>query len=111
MSSQKEAKDAVLGHWSVMPPLGNISKAAADGKTRKVDPGPGIIQTIAAIAASPILSTIQQRPPSSSSSEDSHDSEDAAAQSSGWESEDSEEIEVTDVVMDADTGDATFATL
>jgi hypothetical protein len=112
LSSQKETKDAVLGHWAVMPPLGHISKASADGKTPKVDPGPGIMEQIATIAASPILSsTIQKRPSVLLASEDSDDSEEGAVQSSGWESEESEGIEVTDVVMDANTGDATFATL
>jgi hypothetical protein len=98
-----------VGKWGVLPSVGHLAKAATAAGKRKADPVPSIYEQLAAIAASPVLSSGSHmgQPPSS----DSEEGERSQADSSGWESESSGEVEIVAIHTEADTGAASFATL
>ena len=78
--------NATLQHWPRIPPLNYIPAAATDWDNREVDPVPGIFQQIVAIAK-----VTAPSPPLTES-----ESDEANTSSSGWNSEDSETVEMED---------------
>ena len=106
LGAQQEAIQISLGTWSDMPPLCEIPLG---GENREAHLVPSVFEHIAAISEAmlpPKPSTYTSPPQSQSEVEEETDP------SSEWESEaSSEEGMGGPLELDADTGEATFATL
>ena len=108
LTTDKEMMNKTLGTWLDDPDYDSIPVRVTEWNNRKVDPIPGIFQQIAVIAqaaSQPGSSTPAADPPADS---DSGSSEEPT---SGSESEGSTEVGMGEtLVLDADTGGATFHT-
>jgi hypothetical protein len=108
LQAQNEAIPDYMGDWPTMPPLGQTS--AAGGKSYEVDPVANIFKRMAAVA----VATVPPRPttpPTPFASQSSSDDEEETGDGSEWESEASmEEGMDMPLEVDADLGNATFAT-
>ncbi len=106
LTTDKEMMNKTLDTWLDDPDYDSIPVRVTEWNNRKVDPIPGIFQQIAVIAqaaSQPGSSTSAADPPADS---DSGSSEEPPSES---ESEGSTEVGMGEtLVLDADTGGATF---